>query len=69
VFFRRIVGWRTMRRMPTDLPLDALEMALWVRDRAGEEPVEVPRQRTFATPFASRAQWLRAKDDCPNRCG
>ncbi|GAB4100827.1 IS3 family transposase [Sinomonas halotolerans] len=37
VFSRRIVGWRTMDRMPTDLPLDALEMALWVRDRAGED--------------------------------
>lgn len=23
--------------MPTDLPLDALEMALWIRDRAGED--------------------------------
>ncbi|WP_267239054.1 IS3 family transposase [Curtobacterium sp. VKM Ac-1376] len=37
VFSRRIVGWRTMNQMPTDLPLDALEMALWVRDRAGED--------------------------------
>lgn len=37
VFSRRIVGWRTMDRMPTELPLDALEMALWVRDRAGQE--------------------------------
>lgn len=37
VFSRRIVGWRTMSTMPTDLPLDALEMALWVRDRAGED--------------------------------
>lgn len=37
VFSRRIVGWRTMSRMPTDLPLDALEMALWVRNRAGED--------------------------------
>jgi len=37
VFSRRIVGWRTMNRMPTDLPLDALEMALWVRGRAGED--------------------------------
>ena len=36
VFSRRIVGWRTMHSMPTDLPLDALEMALWVRNRAGE---------------------------------
>lgn len=37
VFSRRIVGWRTMGRMPTELPLDALEMALWVRDRAGQD--------------------------------
>jgi putative transposase len=33
---RRIVGWRTADAMPTDLPLDALEMALWTRQRAGE---------------------------------
>lgn len=25
-----------MDRMPTDLPLDALEMALWIRERAGQ---------------------------------
>jgi putative transposase len=37
VFSRRIVGWRTHDRMPTELPLDALEMALWVRDRAGAD--------------------------------
>lgn len=37
VFSRRIVGWRTTNRMPTELPLDALEMALWVRARAREE--------------------------------
>jgi putative transposase len=35
VFSRRIVGWRTASRMPTDLPLDALEMALWTRRRQG----------------------------------
>ena len=35
VYSRRIVGWRTADRMPTELPLDALEMALWVRERAG----------------------------------
>ncbi len=34
VFSRRIVGWRTAARMPTALPLDALEMALWVRAQA-----------------------------------
>lgn len=36
VYSRRIVGWRIGKRMPTELPLDALEMALWVRDRNGE---------------------------------
>jgi putative transposase len=36
VFSRRIVGWRTSASMPTELPLDALEMALWTRDRDGE---------------------------------
>jgi len=36
VFSRRIVGWRTASSMPTELPLDALEMALWIRARAGE---------------------------------
>jgi putative transposase len=40
VFSRRIVGWRTMNRMPTDLPLDALEMALWVRERADQDVPE-----------------------------
>lgn len=38
VYSRRIVGWRTHYRMPTELPLDALEMALWVRERAGHDP-------------------------------
>ncbi len=35
-FSRRIVGWRTSSSMPTELPLDALEMALWTRSRAGQ---------------------------------
>ena len=36
VFSRRIVGWRTATSMPTELPLDALEMAQWTRSRAGQ---------------------------------
>jgi putative transposase len=36
-YSRRIVGWRTAASMPTQLPLDALEMALWVRSGAGQE--------------------------------
>ena len=35
VFSRMIVGWRAARTMTTALPLDALEMALWHRGRAG----------------------------------
>jgi putative transposase len=35
-YSRRILGWRTATSMPTSLPLDALEMALWTRDRAGQ---------------------------------
>ena len=31
-FSRFIVGWRLASHMRTDLPLDALEMALWQRD-------------------------------------
>jgi putative transposase len=34
-FSRRIVGWRTASSIPTALPLDALEMALWTRGRDG----------------------------------
>ena len=41
VYSRRIVGWRVARSMPTQLPLDALEMALWVRGRAGQDPTGV----------------------------
>jgi len=37
VYSRRLVGWRTAASMPTELPLDALEMALWVRQRAGQD--------------------------------
>ena len=37
VYSRRIVGWRCAASMPTELPLDALEMALFTRTRAGDE--------------------------------
>lgn len=44
VFSRRVGGWRTADRTTTELPLDALEMALWVRDRAGRIPLEAEQQ-------------------------
>jgi putative transposase len=37
VFSRHIVGWWTTNRMPTELPLDALKMALWTRQPAGQD--------------------------------
>ena len=37
VYSRMIVGWRAARTMKTDLPLDALDMALWHRGRAGRD--------------------------------
>ena len=37
VYSRRIVGWRTTDRMPTQLPLDAFEMAKWIRQRDGQD--------------------------------
>lgn len=33
VFSRKIVGWRTLKTMQTELILDALEQALWARGR------------------------------------
>ena len=36
MYSRRIVGWRTKATMPTELPLDALEMAIWTRQQADE---------------------------------
>jgi putative transposase len=35
VFARRIVGWALTTHMRTALPLEALEMAIWTRQRAG----------------------------------
>ena len=35
-YSRRIVGWHASRSLKTDLTLDALEQAIWERNRAGE---------------------------------
>ena len=37
VFSRRIVGWQTSTSLYTDLALDALQMAVWQRKRAGAD--------------------------------
>jgi putative transposase len=35
VFSRRVIGWALATHMRTDLPLEALEMAIWTRQRHG----------------------------------
>jgi transposase InsO family protein len=37
VFSRRIVGWQVSRSLHTDLALDALQMGIWTRQRAGDD--------------------------------
>jgi putative transposase len=37
VYSRRVVGWQLSRSLRTDLALDALEMGLWTRQRAGRD--------------------------------
>ena len=36
-FSRRVVGWQLSTSLRTDLALDALEMGLWTRQRAGHD--------------------------------
>ena len=37
VFSRRVVGWQCSTSLRTDLALDALEMGIWTRERAGAD--------------------------------
>ena len=37
VYSRMVVGWQVSTTMHTDLALDALDMGLWARDRAGQD--------------------------------
>jgi len=52
-YSRRIVGWRTAPSMPTSLPLDALEMALWTRTRAGQDVAGVVHHSDAGAQYTS----------------
>jgi putative transposase len=62
VFSRMIVGWQASTSLRSDLAIDALEMAIWNRRRAGVEldglihhsDRGVPNISAFATRIASR---------------
>ncbi|GAA3821212.1 hypothetical protein GCM10022226_46860 [Sphaerisporangium flaviroseum] len=41
VFSRRVVGWQVATHLRTDLALDALEMGLWTRRRAGQNTTDL----------------------------
>ena len=56
---RRIVGWRTAGSMPTELPLDALEMALWTRGRDGHDPAGVVHHSDAGSQYTSIKYTLR----------
>ena len=54
VFSRMIVGWRAARSMTTELPLDALDMALWHRGRAGHDVTGVVHHSDAGSPSTPR---------------
>jgi transposase InsO family protein len=53
VFSRRIVGWRTTRTMTTDLPFDALQMAICARNERLEIWYITPTMDHSIPPFAT----------------
>ena len=61
-FSRRIVGWRTAASMPTQLPLDALEMALWTRARVGEDVVGLVHHSDAGNQYTSIRYSSRLSD-------
>jgi len=80
-YSRRIVGWRTTASMPTSLPLDALEMALWTRGRAGQDVTGVVHHSDAGSQYSALRYTARLADagavasigsvgdsyDCPGR--
>jgi putative transposase len=62
VHSRRIVGWRVADRMPTELPLDALEMALFLRARNGEGVEGVIHHSDAGSQYTSIRYTLRLAD-------
>jgi putative transposase len=61
-FSRRIVGWRTSSTMPTELPLDAVEMALWTRLRAGQDVTGVIQHSDAGSQYTAIRYQARLTD-------
>jgi putative transposase len=64
VFSRRIVGWRTAQSMTTDLPLDALEMAIWARNERLEHLVHHSDRGSQYTSIRYTERLIEADANC-----
>jgi putative transposase len=64
VYSRRIVGWRTSTSMTTDLPLDALEMAIWARNDRVENVVHHSDRGTQYTSIRYTERLIEAGAEC-----
>ena len=53
-YARRILGWRTATSMTTELVLDAIEQAIWVREREGRTQIGVLEDGVLAEHFRGR---------------
>ncbi|WP_245548241.1 IS3 family transposase [Nocardia pneumoniae] len=54
-YARRIIGWRTSTSMTTTLVLDAIEHAIWTRERAGWNVKDVVHQTDRGSQYTSIA--------------
>jgi putative transposase len=64
VYSRRIVGWRTATSMTTDLPLDALEMAIWARNDRLDNLVHHSDRGTQYTSIRYTGRLIEAGAEC-----
>lgn len=62
VFSRMIVGWRAAKTMSTELPLDALDMALWHRGRAGHDVTGVIHHSDAGSQYTAMRYTTRLSD-------
>jgi putative transposase len=61
VHSRRVVGWQLSKSLRTDLALDALEMGIWTRTRAGHDVAGVTHHSDKGVQYVSVTQsWFVA---------
>jgi putative transposase len=64
VYSRRILGWRAASSMNTDLPLDALEMAIWARNDRLDNLVHHSDRGTQYTSIRYTERLIEAGAEC-----